>query len=117
VVGKLRREVGGGSAVVGSSGETMRVDNGSPEPAPMALLYTAEVAAARLRVRESTLRCWAREGKVPCRRLGRALRFSEDDLRQIVEAAAEPARAVEPVACPVPLPRRNRRPHRPVDVR
>lgn len=44
------------------------------------LLYTAGIAAERLQLRESTLRCWAREGKVPCRRLGRALRFSEEDL-------------------------------------
>jgi len=94
----------------------MRVDNGSPEPAPVATLLTADVAAARLRVRESTLRCWAREGKVPCRRLGRALRFSEDDLRQIVDAAAAPTRAPEPVACPKPLPKRTRRKSRPLLV-
>lgn len=72
------------------------------------LLYTADVAAARLQVRESTLRCWAREGRVPCRRLGRALRFSETDLQQIVDAAAEPPRSVHPVACPKPLPKWGR---------
>ncbi len=74
------------------------------------LLFTAEAAAARLRLRASTLRTWARSGKVPHRRLGRALRFSEADLRQIVEAAARPAAA--PAGwIPVPLPK-HRSPRR-----
>ncbi len=73
------------------------------------LLFTAEVAAKRLHLRESTLRSWAREGKVPHRRLGRALRFSEGDLQEIVEGAAQPCRAVVAVAIPMPLPRIPRR--------
>ena len=82
---------------------------GATPPAPD-LLFTAEAAAARLRLRASTLRTWARSGKVPHRRLGRALRFSEADLRQIVEAAARPAAA--PAGwVPVPM-RKHRSPRR-----
>jgi len=80
----------------------------------VSLLFAADVAAERLHVRESTLRTWAREGKVPHRRLGRALRFSEGDLRAIVDAAAR-IPEVKVVAAPVPIARTMRTrgtPHR-----
>jgi len=48
-------------------------------------LLTVAEAAALLRVQPSTLRYWAREGRVPCVRLGpRATRFTRPLLREIV---------------------------------
>ena len=85
---------------------SVEVENDNSAGVEAGLLYAADVAARRLQVRESTLRTWAREGKVPHRRLGRALRFSEADLRAIVDASARtPAVAVAVVAAPVPIPR------------
>lgn len=53
------------------------------------VLYTTAEAAAILRVSESYLKKAAGARIVPCRRMGRLVRFSDDDLAQIVAAAAE----------------------------
>lgn len=51
-------------------------------------LLDAKQAAALLTVPESTLRTWAREGRVPSIRLGpRAIRWTRPLLRQILDAA------------------------------
>ncbi|CAO5170880.1 Helix-turn-helix domain-containing protein [Frankia sp. AiPs1] len=80
-------------------------------------LYDPEQAAALLRVRESTLREWVRRRKVPHRRLGRAIRFSADDLRKIIAGSvvmplSVPGTAVAGLVpasvVPVPLPERRR---------
>ncbi len=95
---------------------SIEVENDHSAGVEAGLLFAADVAARRLQVRESTLRTWAREGKVPHRRLGRALRFSEADLAAIVDASARaPAVAVAVAAAPVPIPRVVRKggmPHR-----
>ncbi|WP_374728142.1 helix-turn-helix domain-containing protein [Catenuloplanes atrovinosus] len=59
--------------------------------------YKYAEAARELRVAESTLRRWVSQGKVPCHRLGRSVRFTEDDL----------AAALKPVP-----PRQHIRPQR-----
>jgi excisionase family DNA binding protein len=84
---------------------------------PPVRLYDPRTAAALLSVRESTLREWVRQRKIPHRRLGRAIRFSDADLEAIVAASAvvpmhPPASAPDPPpAVPVPLPKRRRRTH------
>ncbi|GAA2975990.1 helix-turn-helix domain-containing protein [Actinokineospora diospyrosa] len=52
------------------------------------LLFTAEQAAAMLQVRPSWLRRKAAARAVPCRYVGKHLRFSHDDLIAIMSAAA-----------------------------
>ncbi|GAA1291850.1 helix-turn-helix domain-containing protein [Saccharothrix xinjiangensis] len=51
------------------------------------VLYTPEQAAAMLQVRPSWLRRRAAARAVPCRFLGKHLRFARDDIDQIAEAA------------------------------
>jgi predicted site-specific integrase-resolvase len=56
-------------------------------------LLDAKEAAAILKVPPSTLSYWAREGMVPCIRLGpRATRWTRPLLRQIVEEKTDPGR-------------------------
>jgi hypothetical protein len=55
------------------------------------LLYTAEQAAALLQVRTSWLRRKAAARAVPCRLLGKHLRFSLADIHTIAEASAQPS--------------------------
>jgi hypothetical protein len=55
------------------------------------LLYTAEQAAALLQVRTSWLRRKAAARAVPCRLLGKHLRFSLADIHTIAEASAKPS--------------------------
>lgn len=56
------------------------------------VLYTAEQAAALLQVRPSWLRRKAAARVVPCRYLGKHLRFTRADIEAIAEAAATPLR-------------------------
>jgi excisionase family DNA binding protein len=71
---------------------------GEQKPAPTGgggtepLLYTAEQAAELLQVRPSWLRRKATARAVPCRFVGKHLRFSRDDITAIAETAATPPR-------------------------
>lgn len=71
---------------------------GEQKPAPTAaggtepFLYTAEQAAELLQVRPSWLRRKAAARAVPCRYVGKHLRFSRADITTIAESAATPAR-------------------------
>jgi excisionase family DNA binding protein len=57
----------------------------------MAQLYTPAEAAEILRIRESWLRDKASARAIPCTFIGKHLRFSDDDLAQIVtEGARQP---------------------------
>jgi helix-turn-helix protein len=56
------------------------------------LLYTAEQAAALLQVRPSWLRRKAAARAVPCRFVGKHLRFSRTDIETIAENSATPSR-------------------------
>ncbi|GLY69716.1 helix-turn-helix domain-containing protein [Amycolatopsis taiwanensis] len=62
--------------------------SGNTEP----LLYTAEQAAELLQVRPSWLRRKAAARAVPCRFVGKHLRFSRADIAAIAESAATPPR-------------------------
>jgi hypothetical protein len=63
------------------------------QPLPMdPLLYTYREAAGRLRMSESWLRKQGARGAVPTVPLGRAVRFSEADLQEIIRARRRPAR-------------------------
>jgi hypothetical protein len=61
----------------------------NPAP-PTLLLYTADQAAALLQVRSSWLKRKATARAIPCRFLGKHLRFSPDDLTAIADLAAQP---------------------------
>ena len=53
------------------------------------LFYTVEEAAERLGLRPSWLYERTRRKAIPHRRLGKYVRFTEEDLRAIVDAAAK----------------------------
>lgn len=55
------------------------------------VLYTAEQAAALLQVRPSWLRRKATARTVPCRFVGKHLRFARADIDDIAQASAQPA--------------------------
>ena len=56
------------------------------------VLFTAEQAAELLQVRPSWLRRKAAARAVPCRFVGKHLRFSRTDIDAIAEASAQPPR-------------------------
>ena len=58
------------------------------------VLYTAEQAAARLQVRPSWLRRKAAARAVPCRYVGKHLRFSLADIHAIADASAQTPRGI-----------------------
>jgi len=51
-------------------------------------LYTAAEAAGILRVRESWLKTKATARLIPCTFIGKHLRFSDDDIAEIMKAGA-----------------------------
>ncbi len=56
-------------------------------------LLDVNQAAALLTVKPSTLRYWAREGRIPCIRLGpRATRWTRPLLREIRDSGFDPGR-------------------------
>lgn len=60
------------------------------------LLHTPAEAAERLRVRESWLRRAVAQRSVPHRKVGKHLRFSNEDLEAIAAASAQPAIPTRP---------------------
>lgn len=54
--------------------------------------YTYAEAAVKLRIAESTLRRWVSKGRVPCHRLGRLVRFTDEDLTAAYKACPALAR-------------------------
>jgi excisionase family DNA binding protein len=56
------------------------------------LLHTPAEAAVLLAVKESWLRKQAGQRRIPCTHLGKHLRFSDADLRMIVESAQRSVR-------------------------
>lgn len=76
-------------------------------------LMTVREAAEVLGLRESWLSDRAKRREIPHRRLGRLVRFTEADLRAIVDDAQAPARPARTSALSGPLPsRRLRQPQR-----
>ena len=58
------------------------------EPAPPApLLLTPRAAAEALAVCQKTLWSLTRDGKLPCVRIGRAVRYDVADVRRFIESA------------------------------
>ncbi len=60
--------------------------------APAKLLYSTEEAADLCGVPKTWLAAAARSGKVKCRRLGVYVRFSLDDLQELIEQAEKNGR-------------------------
>jgi hypothetical protein len=56
------------------------------------VLYTPEQAAKMLQVRPSWLRRRATARRVPCRFLGKHLRFARQDIEEIAASSRQPAR-------------------------
>jgi len=50
-------------------------------------LFTAADVAARLGVAPSTVYAWFEEGRLPGLKLGRLVRFSEEDIQQFLREA------------------------------
>jgi len=63
-------------------------------------LYTAAEAAGILKVRESWLKTKAAARLIPCTFIGKHLRFSDDDIAEIMRAGAR-----QPVTARQPPPR------------
>ncbi|WP_435586125.1 helix-turn-helix domain-containing protein [Micromonospora aurantiaca (nom. illeg.)] len=58
----------------------------------MARDYTYAEAAGKLRIAETTLRRWVSKGRIPCHRLGRKVRFTDEDLAAAYKPAPATAR-------------------------
>lgn len=82
------------------AGEVHGQDGGFNEQ----ILFTAEQAGQALAIPGSWLRDKAAAGEVPCRRLGKHLRFARADLEQIAATAARPARNAGPSTTRQPSP-------------
>ena len=53
-------------------------------------LYTAEQVAELFSLKKKTLYSWAEQGRIPCFKIGKALRFRESELREFIEASRIP---------------------------
>jgi excisionase family DNA binding protein len=53
-------------------------------------LYTAEQVAELLSLKKKTIYGWAEQGRIPCYKIGKALRFRESELREFIEASRIP---------------------------
>ena len=53
-------------------------------------LYTAEQVAELFSLKKKTLYAWAEQGRIPCFKIGKALRFRESELREFIEASRIP---------------------------
>ena len=53
-------------------------------------LLTIEEAAALLGVKTQTLYLWVSQRRVPCRKIGRLVRFTETDLEEFIEKQKQP---------------------------
>jgi len=66
--------------------EDAAIQNGRAEK----LLFDSKEAAAQLGVTHTWLETKAREGKIPCRRLGHYVRYSREDIEQIAKGVVDP---------------------------
>ena len=53
-------------------------------------LYTADQVAELLCLKKKTVYAWAEQGRIPCFKIGKALRFRESELREFIEASRIP---------------------------
>ncbi len=53
-------------------------------------LYTAEQVAELFSLKKKTIYGWAEQGRIPCYKIGKALRFRESELREFIEASRIP---------------------------
>ena len=53
-------------------------------------LYTAEQVAELFSLKRKTMYAWAEQGRIPCYKIGKALRFRESELREFIEASRIP---------------------------
>lgn len=53
-------------------------------------LYTAEQVAQLFSLKKKTIYGWAEQGRIPCYKIGKALRFRESELREFIEASRIP---------------------------
>lgn len=96
LAGRVSRERRVASAI--TTPETHQAAAPSPRTTPATaadtepVLYTAEQAAELLQVRPSWLRRKATARAVPCRFLGKHLRFARADIDAIADASLQPVR-------------------------
>lgn len=79
-------------AVVSAAPEETMSSPNNEASAQEQLLFTADQAAQLLQVRASWLRRRATARAIPCRFLGKHLRFSRDDIDQIAEESKQDVR-------------------------
>ncbi len=53
-------------------------------------LYTADQVAELFSLKKKTIYGWAEQGRIPCYKIGKALRFRESELREFIEASRIP---------------------------
>ncbi len=53
-------------------------------------LYTAEQVAELFSLKRKTIYGWAEQGRIPCYKIGKALRFRESELREFIETSRIP---------------------------
>ncbi len=53
-------------------------------------LYTTEQVAELFSLKKKTIYGWAEQGRIPCFKIGKALRFRESELREFIEASRIP---------------------------
>jgi len=53
-------------------------------------LNTAEQVAELFSLKRKTMYAWAEQGRIPCYKIGKALRFRKSELREFIEASRIP---------------------------
>ena len=53
-------------------------------------LWTITDLAQRLQIKPSTLYAWAKQGKIPCRKIHRLVRFQPEEITQWIESCRPP---------------------------
>ena len=53
-------------------------------------LYTADQVAELFSLKKKTIYGWAEQGRIPCYKFGKALRFRESELREFIEGSRIP---------------------------
>lgn len=58
----------------------------------MEKLLNYQEAADYLQIAENTLRVWVSRGRVPYTKIGRTVRFTQEQINQIVESGSRPVK-------------------------
>ncbi len=62
-------------------------------------MHTTKVTAARLGVKESTVRAWLAAGRLGYVKLGRSVRVPESEIQRVIASGSRPARPARGSEC------------------